>query len=111
MPRFALLTVPIIALSLGGCVAGTLVDVATMPVRAAGQMADWATTSQDESDRARGREIRRREERLGRLERDYAKHEEDCVRGRDNSCRDAVAVRREMEALMPTVPLERDTDG
>ena len=34
-----------------------------LPVRAAGQGADWATTSRDEADRNRGREMRRQEAR------------------------------------------------
>ena len=55
------------AFALQGCLAKTVVDVATMPVKAAGQAADWATTSQDEADRNRGRELRKREERFGKL--------------------------------------------
>lgn len=51
---------------LGGCVVRTAANVVTAPVRAVGQVADWATTSQDEADRNRGREIREEEERIGR---------------------------------------------
>jgi len=43
-------------LLLTGCIARTAVDVVTAPVRAGAQVADWATTSQDEADRARGRQ-------------------------------------------------------
>jgi hypothetical protein len=105
---FAFLLVSSLALS--GCVAKTLVGVATAPVRAAGQVADWATTSQDEADRERGREIRRREERLGELQRDYDKAQEDCLEGRDRACREAIEIRREMDALIPTVPVEPEDD-
>jgi hypothetical protein len=35
----------------------------TAPVKVVSQGADWATTSQDEADRNRGREIRKQEER------------------------------------------------
>lgn len=98
------------AVTLSGCVASTLVDVATAPVRAAGQVADWATTSQDEADRERGREIRRREERLGELQRDYDKAQEDCLDGKDKACRDAIEIRREMDALIPTIPVEPEAD-
>jgi len=56
------LLVPI-ALLLSGCVVRTAANVVTLPVRAVGQGVDWATTSQDEADRNRGREIRRQEER------------------------------------------------
>ena len=57
-----ILLVPI-ALLLSGCVVRTAANVVTLPVRAVGQGVDWATTSQDEADRNRGREIRRQEER------------------------------------------------
>ncbi|MEM8694586.1 MAG: hypothetical protein AAGE05_01020 [Pseudomonadota bacterium] len=56
----------LVALLLSGCIARTAANVVTAPVRAVGQVADWATTSQDEADRNRGREIREEEERLGR---------------------------------------------
>ncbi|MGP1282681.1 MAG: hypothetical protein ACTS1X_06870 [Parasphingopyxis sp.] len=58
--------VTLMALLLSGCIARTAANVVTAPVRAVGQVADWATTSQDEADRNRGREIREEEERLGR---------------------------------------------
>lgn len=61
-----IIAVALIALLLSGCIARTAVDVVTAPVRAVGQVADWATTSQDEADRNRGREIREQEEELGR---------------------------------------------
>lgn len=48
------------ALLLQGCVAKTAWNVATMPVKATSQAADWATTSQDEADRNHGREMRKR---------------------------------------------------
>ena len=54
------------ALLLGGCVAQTALDVATLPVKAASAAVDAATTSQAEADRKRGRSIRRVEECLGR---------------------------------------------
>ncbi|MFB0611873.1 hypothetical protein [Aurantiacibacter poecillastricola] len=98
--------IPVAALAMSGCVAKTLVDVATAPVRAGAQVADWATESQDEADRARGREIRQREERLGDLQEDVADLEEDCLDGDDDACREAVAKRREIDELLPQVPLE-----
>ncbi|MEO1169609.1 MAG: hypothetical protein AAFW97_12945 [Pseudomonadota bacterium] len=74
-----ILIVTLMALMLSGCIVRTAADVVTAPVRAVGQVADWTTTSQDEADRNRGREIREEEERLGReyreclddYERDY----------------------------------------
>lgn len=50
-------------LALQGCIARTVANVATAPVKAGAKAADWATTSQDEADRNRGRELRKEEER------------------------------------------------
>ncbi|MET0241723.1 MAG: hypothetical protein ABW184_17665 [Sphingobium sp.] len=47
-------------LLLPGCVAKAAWDVATLPVKAGAQAADWATTSGEEADRNRGRELRKR---------------------------------------------------
>ncbi len=47
---------------LGGCVS-TAASIVTAPVRVASKGVDWATTSQDEADRNRGREMRKQEER------------------------------------------------
>lgn len=78
------------SLALSGCIARTAVDVVTAPVRAGSQIADWATTSQDESDRALGRKVRQREEAIGRLERRRANAAEDCSDGDREACADAV---------------------
>lgn len=106
MLRPAHFLIPLAALALNGCVARTLVNVATAPVRAAGQAADWATTSQDEADRERGREIRRREEQLGELSEDYEELQEDCLDGDNDACREAVAMRAEMDELRAGIPAE-----
>ena len=50
------------ALALGGCVR-TVGSIVTAPVKVVSQGADWATTSQDEADRNRGREIRKQKEK------------------------------------------------
>lgn len=92
------------AFALSGCLAKTVVDVATMPVKAAGQAADWATTSQDEADRNRGRELRKREERFGKLERDYAKQYDRCQDGDNRACAQAQVMWDEMQALKETLP-------
>ena len=47
-------------MSLPGCIVRTAADVATAPVRAGAQVGDWATTSQEEADRNRGREMRKK---------------------------------------------------
>ena len=74
-----LATLPLLS---GGCVAKTAFDIVTMPVKAAGQAADWATTSQDEADRNYGRKMRKQEAREGRERR---KQHEACRKrgGRD----------------------------
>jgi hypothetical protein len=53
----------LLLLSLGGCVVRTAAHVATMPVRAGAKAVDWATVSQDESDRNRGRRERKAEKK------------------------------------------------
>ncbi|MEG3180984.1 hypothetical protein [Sphingomonas sp. LT1P40] len=65
----------------GGCVAKTAFDIVTMPVKAAGQAADWATTSQDEADRNYGRKARKEEAREGR---ERKKREEACRKNRED---------------------------
>jgi hypothetical protein len=60
-------------LLLPGCIAKTALDVATMPVKATAQAADWATTSQDESDRNYGRKMRKQEAREAREAKKAAK--------------------------------------
>lgn len=73
MRALALLILP---LALGGCLARTALDVATMPVKAAGWTADKLTTSQREADEKRGRELRQQDERLAKEERKRRKEEE-----------------------------------
>ena len=50
-------------LALPGCIVRTAADIVTAPVKVVSKGVDWATTSQDEADRNRGREIRKEEER------------------------------------------------
>lgn len=73
----------------GGCLVKTAVDVATLPVKAAGKAVDWTTTSQSESDRNYGRKMRKQEEREGRERKQALKecrkqHRDDC----DQTARD-----------------------
>ena len=78
----ALLILPLLAT--GGCIS-TAKSVVTAPFKVVGQAADWATTSQDEADRNRGRALRRAEEQARKtckrqVEGDVAR--EDCVKQR-----------------------------
>lgn len=91
---------------LSGCLARAAVDVVTAPVRVAGKAVDVATTSQSEADEARGREIRRREEQLGKLQREYEKQVEDCEDGDRSACRNAEETQAEIRDLLPRVPVE-----
>jgi len=92
-------------LMLPGCIAKTALDVATAPVRVASKTVDLATTSQSEADENRGRELRKREERLGKLEREWRDLDEECAAGEASACSERDAVAREIDALRPTVPV------
>lgn len=96
------------AFSLSGCLARTVVDVATAPVRVVSKGVDLATTSQSEADEKRGREIRKREERLGKLQRDHDRQARKCAEGDDEACARRDAIRDEMQAITPGVPVESD---
>ena len=99
-----------VSLLLSGCIVKTAADVVTAPVRVASRGVDLATTSQSEADEARGREIRRREERLGKLERDYQKQLRDCQRGDRGACGKAQITYNEIQQLLPTIPVEPEED-
>lgn len=88
------------SLALQGCLARAAVDVVTLPVRAVSAGVDAATTSQSEADEKRGREIRKREERIGKLEREYNKAIDRCSKGDDEACEKAQALKAEWEALI-----------
>lgn len=62
----------LLPLAVGGCVR-TAASVVTAPFKAAGQVVDWTTTSQDEADRNYGRKMRKAEAREGRERRDWEK--------------------------------------
>ena len=91
----AMLAAPLLA----GCVS-TVKTIVTAPVKAVGQVADWSTTSQDESDRNCGREMRKREEQLGKLSRQRDKAAEKCRDGKEEQCQRAEVLEHEIEAIM-----------
>lgn len=62
-----------LAVMAGGCVAKTAWDVATLPVKATGQVVDWTTTSQEEADRNYGRKMRKQEAAEGKRLREEEK--------------------------------------
>lgn len=104
--RPALLLALILPLTLGGCLAKTAFDVATAPVKVASKGVDLATTSQSEADENRGRALRQREARLGRLQRTYDNQSRACVKGNQGACRQARVTYTEIQAVLPTVPAE-----
>ena len=91
----AVLAAPLLA----GCVSAVK-TVVTAPVKAVGQVADWSTTSQDEADRNRGREMRKSEERVGKLSRQRDKAAEKCRDGNAEQCQRAEVLEHEIEAEM-----------
>ena len=107
---------PVIAAAflLSGCVVGTVaktaVDVATIPVKVVSSGVDAATTSQSEADEKRGREIRRREEKLAQLERDWRDSDEECREGDAGACAHRDRIGAEIDALLPTIPYEPKRD-
>jgi len=76
----------IVVLTLSGCVASVVKDVVTAPVKIVSKTADVLTTSQSEADEKRGREIRKREEALGKLARQRDKAREKCDGGNSDAC-------------------------
>lgn len=105
--RIAPVLLPILALTLSGCaLASAATTVVTAPVKVASKAVDLATTSQSEGDEKRGRELRKREERLGKLEREYGKQSSKCEAGNADACAKRDAAYAEMQALMPSVPVE-----
>jgi len=68
-----LLAAASLPLLLTGCIARTALDIATLPVKAAGKTVDVLTTSQSEADEKRGRAIRKREECVGKEDRRAAR--------------------------------------
>ena len=105
-----LIVIAAAAFALQGCLARTAVSAVTLPVKVASKGVDLATTSQSEADQARGREIRRREERLGRLQRDYDKQIDRCGDGDRRACDQARLTYAEIQVLLPSIPAEPDED-
>ncbi len=52
-----------LALTLPGCAAQIAADIVTAPIKVASKTVDVLTTSQEEADRNRGRDMRKAEER------------------------------------------------
>ena len=101
-----LMVAGVAAFALQGCLAKTAVSAVTLPVKVASSAVDVATTSQSEADQKRGREIRKREERLGALQREREKSEKACLSGDRRGCDRLAAINAEIHILLPQVPVE-----
>lgn len=90
---------PLIAapLLLTGCVS-VVKDVVTAPIKVVSKTADVLTTSQSEADEKRGREMRKREERLGKLARQRDEARADCDDGKEKACERVEALDAEIAA-------------
>lgn len=93
----ALSVLPIL-LVLPGCVASVVGDVVTAPIKVVSKTADVMTTSQSEADEKRGRELRKQEERLGKLARKRDEAREDCADGDREACTRYEALEAEIAA-------------
>ncbi|WP_395619127.1 hypothetical protein [Sphingorhabdus sp.] len=59
--------------------------------------ADVLTTSQSEADEKRGREMRKNEEKIGKLSRQLKKAQKRCADGDRDGCKKAKNIRDEIE--------------
>ncbi|MEO0698198.1 MAG: hypothetical protein AAFY81_00600 [Pseudomonadota bacterium] len=84
------------AVPLSGCV---VAEVVTDPI-------DAVTTTQSEADEDRGKALRQREEKLGKLERQYREEREDCDKGDQDACVKAAELNAEIQAILPTIPTD-----
>ena len=74
-----------------------------LPVKVVSKTADVLTTSQSEIDEKRGRDIRKREELLGKLARKRDKARQDCADGDDEACRKYETLQSEIDAAKDQV--------
>jgi uncharacterized protein (DUF2147 family) len=99
LPRPLLFLAPLAALTLSGCLASTAASIVTAPVRVGAKVVDMATTSQAEADRNRGRAMRKRDQKIKKLEKQYNRRLEACNRGETAACSDANQISGEIEQL------------
>ena len=77
---------------LQGCVTSLVKNVVTAPVKIVSKTADVLTTSQSESDEKRGRELRKREENIGKLSRQRDEARGRCADGDKGACKKAADI-------------------
>ena len=99
MSRSLLLSLtPLAAMALSGCLS-TATSLVTAPVRVGAKAVDMATTSQSEADENRGRAMRKRDEKIAKLQKRYSRRIEACNRGETAACSEASQISGEIEAL------------
>ena len=81
-----LIVCALLCVLLQGCVASIVSDVTNAPMKAVSKTLDVLTTSQSEADEKRGRELRKREEALGKLSRQRTKARKRCADGNRGAC-------------------------
>jgi predicted Holliday junction resolvase-like endonuclease len=89
--------------ALTGCVTSVVKEVVMAPVKIVSKTADVLTTSQSEADEKRGRDMRKKEERLGKLARERDKLREKCEDGSKDACEKLRDVEDELEAERDSV--------
>lgn len=99
MLRPLLYLAPLAALTLSGCLASTAASIVTAPVRVGAKAVDMATTSQSEADENRGRAMRKRHDKIRKLEKKYNRALEACNRGQTAACSEANQISGEIERL------------
>ena len=104
MRGLSLLALTLSSILLSGCLVKAAADVVTAPVRVASKGVDLATPSQSEADEKRGRELRKAEEELGKLNRRYEDRLEDCRDGSERACEEARAIYAEIQVLLENNP-------
>jgi len=95
--RLGLAITPLLLLQ--ACVASVVADVVTAPVKIVSKTADVLTTSQSEADEKRGRDMRKNEEKLGKLARQLDKARDRCADGDQDACTKAAEISAEIEAV------------
>lgn len=95
-----------VTMGLSGCIAKTALDVVTAPVKIVSKTVDFVTVSQSEKDEKRGREIRQREAKLAKLERNWQLANAECESGKPQFCRERDNLSREIDRLIPSIPVE-----
>ena len=84
---------------LSGCVTSIVKEVVTAPIKVVSKTADVLTTSQSEADEKRGRDVRKQEEKLGKLSRERDRLARKCRDGDRAACERADAIEREIDEL------------